>query len=368
MTVLVPSRNEAGNVTTMAQRLDAALRPLRMSWELLFVDDSDDETPAVIESLHAHERRIRLLHRPRRRRRGGLSGAVVAGARVARGRSVVVLDGDLQHPPELVPELATLVGTGYCDIAVASRYVPGAAATGLSSRRRRLASAACTGFAHLLVRGTRGVHDPMSGFFATRRDSIVDKRLHPRGFKILMELLGRNPAAQVAELPFAMAERESGRSKAGPIEGMRFLWHVSRLARPTFRTMGAAIVRCAALAPLLAILAVQGWLSYRLVHANTAFVDEATYLSAGHYILQMGPRSGGMHFATYFSGAPAIYPVLAAFVDSFAGLDGARYMSLAFMLIATVLCYATASRLWGRPAGWFAAGIFVTTQGTQFLG
>src|SRR5205807_7279801 len=79
-------------------------------------------------------------------------------------------------------------------------------------------------------------------------------------------------------------------------------------------------------------------------------------------------RSGDMHFASYFSGAPSIYPVLAGLVDGAGGLHGARFLSLGIMLTATILCYATGRTLFGRPAGWFAAGVFVTTQGTQFLG
>jgi hypothetical protein len=105
------------------------------------------------------------------------------------------------------------------------------------------------------------------------------------------------------------------------------------------------------------------------VHRNTAFVDEATYLSAGHYLLHgISHQTVNMHFAAYLSGAPFLYPPLGALADSVGGLAGARYLSMAFMLTATVLASATARRLWGRPAGWLAAGTFVTTQGVQFLG
>jgi len=108
LTVVIPTRNEVPNVPEMLRRLDGALRDLDA--EVLFVDDSDDDTPAVISAVisaagEAAPRPVRLLHRAPENRAGGLGGAVIAGMRTAAAPWVVVLDGDLQHPPELVPAL-----------------------------------------------------------------------------------------------------------------------------------------------------------------------------------------------------------------------------------------------------------------------
>lgn len=121
--------------------------------------------------------------------------------------------------------------------------------------------------------------------------------------------------------------------------------------------------------PLLVVLAVQAVLSVRLVRADTAFEDEATYLWAGHlewaHWLHGAPVPP---FAAYFSGAPALYPPLGALADSVGGLAGARVLSLVFMLGATVLLWGTAGRLFGRRAAFFAAALFAVAGPTLHLG
>jgi hypothetical protein len=121
--------------------------------------------------------------------------------------------------------------------------------------------------------------------------------------------------------------------------------------------------------PLLAVLAVQAALSVRLIGADTAFQDEAAYLWAGH--LEWAHLLHGASvppFAAYFSGAPVIYPPLGALADAAGGLTGARLLSLAFMLGATALVWATAGRLFGRRAAFFAAALFAVLGPTLHLG
>jgi Dolichyl-phosphate-mannose-protein mannosyltransferase len=121
--------------------------------------------------------------------------------------------------------------------------------------------------------------------------------------------------------------------------------------------------------PLLPVLVVQAVLSIRLLHANTAFQDEALYLWAGH--LQWAHWLHGASappFPYYFSGAPVIYPPLGALADSVGGLAGARALSLVFMLGATVLVWATTQRLFGRRAAFFAAALFAVLGPTLHLG
>jgi hypothetical protein len=121
--------------------------------------------------------------------------------------------------------------------------------------------------------------------------------------------------------------------------------------------------------PLAVILAVQAVLSLRLVRANTAFVDEATYLWAGH--LEWANLLHGTTlppFPAYFSGAPVIYPPLGALADSVGGLTGARILSLFFMLGATVALWSVTDRLHGRRAAFFAAALFAVLGPTLHLG
>ena len=122
-------------------------------------------------------------------------------------------------------------------------------------------------------------------------------------------------------------------------------------------------------AALGVVLALQAWDSVRLIRSNSAFLDEATYLGAGHRLWQTFLHGGpNLHFPNYFSGAPVVYPILGAAADSIGGLTAARSLSLSFMLIATVLVYASARRLYGRWAGPLAAAAFVTVEASLFLG
>lgn len=131
----------------------------------------------------------------------------------------------------------------------------------------------------------------------------------------------------------------------------------------------AVLKQVAPIWPLLAILVLQAGLSLRLVWSNTAFQDEALYLWSGHmewaHWLKGTPVP---NFASYFSGAPVLYPPLGALVDGIGGLAAARLLSLVFMLGATVLLWSSADRLFGRRAALGAAAIFAVLGVTQFLG
>jgi hypothetical protein len=120
---------------------------------------------------------------------------------------------------------------------------------------------------------------------------------------------------------------------------------------------------------LLAVLVVQALLSLRLVRADTAYTDEATYLWAGHLEIAHWLHGAPIPpFPAYFSGAPVIYPPLGALADSAGGLAGARVLSLVFMLGATALLWGTARRLFGRRAAFFAAALFAVLGPTLHLG
>ena len=368
LSILVPTRNESENVATLVEQVNESMANFTHAWEIVFLDDSDDDTPDAVLALQRFDPRVSLLHRTPEQRVGGLGGAVAAGIEHVNGRVIVVMDGDLQHPPHLVRELSTMVLSGKFDIAIASRYVPGASSDGLDGFRRRVMSRTSVALSHLLIPKTRGIRDPMSGFFAVSRDRIAGTGLRPHGFKILMEILALAGDGLVAEVPFQLEARTKGDSKAGMGEIMHFVRHVGRLVRGRWSTKAIGR-RVSSNSPLLAIVAVQIALSFHLLFGNSAFMDEATYIGGGEYELHVLLHGGpNMFFPVYFSGAPTIYPVLAAMANGIGGLHAARFMSLGFMVVATLLAYATARRLWGRYSGWLTAAIFVSTEGTQFLG
>ena len=228
--MVVPTRDEKDTIELLLARLGPAVAPLNA--ELVIVDDSDDGTPDLLaEAAGTCPVPVRLLHRPPGSRKGGLGGAVIAGARHARGEWVLVMDADLQHPPETAAVLASTAMRHDCDIVVGTRYAGDqSAADGLGSAGRVFVSSGATRLVKdLFPRRLAMVSDPLSGLFAFRRASVNLDRLRPSGFKVLLEILVRNPVARVAEVAYRFEPRAAGESKASLRQGVTFLRHVARL-------------------------------------------------------------------------------------------------------------------------------------------
>jgi dolichol-phosphate mannosyltransferase len=229
VTVIVPTRNERDNIEPLVDRLERALEGCTSS--VVFVDDSEDDTPRAI-AVVARDRRmdIRTIHREREHRQGGLGGAVLEGLRSVTTPWAVVMDGDLQHPPELIPQLLAAGEADNAHVVVASRHVPGGSSDGLANRGRVWVSEASINLSKLCFpRRLRGVSDPMSGFFALRPSAFDLDSLRPMGFKILLEMLARTPGLRLSERPFVFGERVSGESKASLRQGVDFVLQLGRL-------------------------------------------------------------------------------------------------------------------------------------------
>jgi dolichol-phosphate mannosyltransferase len=228
LSLVIPTRDEEGNVERLVERLDTVL--VGTSAEILFVDDSDDGTLAAVERARISSRHvIRAIHRPRGCRVGGLGGAVVEGLRNARAPWVCVMDADLQHPPEVVEQLAAKARKGSVDLVVASRFCANGSVGEFGPLRRGLSWISAGSATLVFRRRLHHVSDPMSGFFMVRRDALDLDALQPNGFKILLEILVRTPGLRVAEVPFEFGTRYSGASKASAREGARYLAQLARL-------------------------------------------------------------------------------------------------------------------------------------------
>jgi dolichol-phosphate mannosyltransferase len=229
LSVVIPTRNEAASAPELVSQLADILSGT--SSEVIFVDDSDDNTARVLrESSVARRLTIQLIERRGTERRGGLSTAVVQGIRSAGGRYVLIMDADLQHPTELIPVLLNTAEEGDADLVIASRNVPGGSDEGLDSTSRRMISWGARWLVKLLFfRTLRRVTDPLSGFFVARRDVLIDAALRPIGFKILLDILVRCDLSKVEEVPLPFARRAGGASKATFGQGKDFLAHVLTL-------------------------------------------------------------------------------------------------------------------------------------------
>jgi dolichol-phosphate mannosyltransferase len=226
LSVVIPTRNEAGNIVALRDQLSKTLA--EHDYKVIVVDDSDDgETRRLLQAVCGGDRRWTVIERPVEEQTG-LGTAVVAGIAAARADAVCVMDGDLQHPPEIIPKLLAEIQGG-ADLAVASRYMKGGSRAGLAGPSRLWVSRACTWLAHLIFPETRRTSDPLTGFFCCKRRHVAGLELRPMGFKILLELLVCTPRLMVVDVPFVFAARHAGESKASTRQGVLFLSHLLSL-------------------------------------------------------------------------------------------------------------------------------------------
>lgn len=228
LSIVVPTYNEAPNIAELVRRVAVAAAGAGIEAEMVFVDDSTDATPDVIREVAASAPvPVRLIHRDRSV--GGLGGAVMEGLAAAESDACLVMDGDLQHPPEEIPALWRRFSRGDVDLVIASRYAGGGTASGLADQTRVLVSKASTAVTRAMfpIR-LKDVSDPMTGFFLVDRRAVDAAQLKPRGFKILLEILARRPM-RVAEVPFDFADRFAGESKASVRQGLHFLTQLTAL-------------------------------------------------------------------------------------------------------------------------------------------
>jgi len=224
VSIVVPTYNERDNLGELFERISKALRDY--DYEIIVVDDdSPDETWRFAEGL-SKQYPVRVIRRTKEK---GLSSAVIRGFKEASGDVFVVMDADLQHPPEKIPELIKAIENG-ADIAIASRYVPGGKVENWYWYRKLISKGAIM-IGRLALPKIRNVRDPMSGFFALRREVVEGIDLNPIGFKILMEILIKGRYNKVVEVPFTFGLRKAGESKLSGKTMVSYLKHVYRLMR-----------------------------------------------------------------------------------------------------------------------------------------
>ena len=161
LSVVLATLNERGNLPELFERLRAQPLP---AVEFLIVDDgSSDGTREYVRSEAEQNPRIRLLVHDGKQT---TLRAQSQGNAAARGRYLVVMDADLQHPPETLPALVQALDGGAV-LAVASRYAPGGS-PGPRTFSRRAISRGAEWIAKLVLPPARRLSDPVSGFFAFR--------------------------------------------------------------------------------------------------------------------------------------------------------------------------------------------------------
>jgi dolichol-phosphate mannosyltransferase len=228
--VVVPIRREVERLPQLVERFRSIRE--RTGWDVavLFVADAaEDGSAALAQSLGLPW--VRLVVRPPDRAAGQ---AVLEGLSGSAQDVLVVMDADLRHPPEAIPELVRALDAG-ADFAVGSPFVEGGGAEGRSPLRRLERWVATA-----LARPLTPVKDPTSGFFALRRSTFLGgSGFSPVGHALGLELFVRCRCARVEEVPVRLEGPlgERGRS-AG--EWLRYLQHLRRLCIHKFGTWSHA--------------------------------------------------------------------------------------------------------------------------------
>jgi dolichol-phosphate mannosyltransferase len=225
--LVVPTYNEAGNVEPLVEEVTRALEPrYKGRYEIIFSDDnSPDGTAAKVESLTGRFPQVKLMVREQER---GLAKAVVRGWQKASGEILGVIDGDLQHPVNVLADLLAKVEEG-ADLVVASRYKSQGGFGNWGPIRRVQSQGAAVISWLILPEAVGQVSDPMSGCFAVSRRAIEGEPLHPEGYKIFLEVLACSRARKVDEVAYVFQLRQRGETKLSAKVYFEYLKQLVRL-------------------------------------------------------------------------------------------------------------------------------------------
>lgn len=226
VTVIVPTYNEAGALPALVRRLRAAMDGAGIPFEVVVVDDSSPDGTGDLARELARDQPIRVLERPAK---AGLASAVLDGLQMAAGELVAVMDADLSHPPEVLPQMVRALGAGAPELAVGSRYVPGGGIEDWPLRRTVVSEVA-----NWMTRPLTPIRDATSGFFVIHRSALEGVALDPIGFKIGLETFVRARYSGYVEVPYTFTDRKYGASKFGAREIWLFLRQLGKLYREAF--------------------------------------------------------------------------------------------------------------------------------------
>lgn len=219
--IIVPTYKEVEALPYLIEELAKVQKENNLTFELLIMDDnSRDGTEELIKKLN-----LPWVHLVVRTSNKGLSPSVIDGFKLTQYDTLVVMDADLSHPPNTIPKMLKALDEGY-DLIIGSRYVDQAGTEESWGWFRKLNSR----IAGLMARPLTKIKDPMSGFFAFRKELLsCINNLNPVGYKIGLELLIKSNAKKIKEIPIFFVDRKHGHSKLSVKEQLKYIRHLRRL-------------------------------------------------------------------------------------------------------------------------------------------
>ncbi len=214
VSILIPTYNESQNIINILKSIGEHIPKNILTQTIVIDDNSPDGTGNLVDEYITNVKKIAnntidVIHR---RAKHGLSSAILNGIQKATGDTIVVMDSDFSHPPNIIPKMIDALKQSQCDIVIASRYVTGGGINGWSLKRRLISKVATK-----IANKGLGVKekDPMSGFFAFKRNIINGLKFDAIGYKMLLEILVKTKGAKVQEIPYTFTDRKLGSSKLG---------------------------------------------------------------------------------------------------------------------------------------------------------
>jgi len=234
ISIIIPTYNESQNIISILKSIGRNL-PKNLHTEAIVVDDnSPDGTGRLVEDYLKNFKKmadytIEIIHR---KAKDGLGSAILKGIQQAKGDTIVVMDCDFSHPPQIIPKLIESIKKYQYDIAVASRYIKGGKIQGWSLKRKFMSK-----FATLIAKKGLGIDakDPMSGFFAFKRNIIKGLNIDAIGYKVLLEILVKTKDVNIKEIPYTFQDRKFGSSKLNIktiFDYYRSVWKLYRYGKP----------------------------------------------------------------------------------------------------------------------------------------
>ncbi len=219
VSIVIPTYKEAKNVPILVRRIDAAMRKAKMPYECIVVDDNSPDGTYEIAKKLSKKYHVRAFLRTKER---GLSSAMLYGYNKSKGDIIGWIDADLQHKPELIPDLVRAIrDEGYL-MSVGSRLTKGGGVQGWAVHRRIISWGA-----RLLVVPLTSVRDTMSGFFFIKREVIEGVKLRTIGYKLGLEIMVKGKHnGKIKEIPYIFLHRSLGQSKMTWKTNADYLKHV----------------------------------------------------------------------------------------------------------------------------------------------
>jgi len=210
--IIIPTFNESKNIIQILKKIEEVVPKNSLTQAIVVDDNSPDGTGKIVESYLKNVKNIAnyyidIIHR---KTKTGLSSAIMNGIQAAKGDMIIVMDSDLSHPPHIIPKLIDSLKKYQYDLAIASRYTKGGKIENWSLKRKVISKVATKIAKQFLNIETK---DPMSGFFAFKRQIIDGKKFDAIGFKLLLEILVKTKGVNITEVPYTFTDRQIGASK-----------------------------------------------------------------------------------------------------------------------------------------------------------